>query len=252
MPRWTLWGGLALALVLTVWSARAINLDITELFREQSAGTKRLFARVLNPNWSYIWRVWQAWLETLYIAVIAAVVGNGIGLAVAMLASKVTANRFVFRFTKTVLNVVRSLPDVAWGMLFSAIVGTGALAGILALTVFNIGISAKLTSETIDAVDLGPIEAADAAGANRVQRARAAVLPQIAPNFASYALYIFELNIRASTVIGLVGGGGIGYAMNVALSRPNSYENVVALVVALFVVVFLIDRLSIFLRRRLT
>jgi phosphonate transport system permease protein len=115
---------------------------------------------------------------------------------------------------------------------------------------FNIGVNAKLTSETIDGVDLGPVEAADASGANRMQRAWAAVVPQILPSYMSYSLYVFELNIRASVVIGLVGGGGIGQVIRVQLNQFN-FSNLGALIVGLFVVVFVLDRISLMIRRRL-
>lgn len=249
-PRWGLWLGISIAAAITVWSAVAIDLDLEPLFTNTTRGS-RILQQFLDPNWPFIWRVMDRWLETLYIAVIAAVIGNAVGLGMALLASRVTAGSVVHRVTKTVLSVVRSLPDVAYGLLFVAAVGTGALAGILALIFFNVGIIAKLTSETIDAVDPGPIEAADAGGANRLQRAFAAVVPQILPNYTSYSLYVFELNIRASLVIGLVGGGGIGNVIRVELNGFR-YANISAIVIAVFVIVFLLDRLSIFLRRRLT
>jgi phosphonate transport system permease protein len=238
------------AAAITVWAAVAIHFDLEPLFTNTTRGS-RILKQFLDPNWPFILRVKDRWLETLYIAVIAAVVGNAVGLGVALLASRVTAGSVVFRATKTILSVVRSLPDVAYGLLFVAAVGTGALAGILALIFFNLGIIAKLTSETIDAVDPGPIEAADAGGANRLQRAFAAVVPQILPNYTSYSLYVFELNIRASLVIGLVGGGGIGNVIRVELNGFR-YANISAIVIAVFAIVFLLDRLSISLRRRLT
>jgi phosphonate transport system permease protein len=169
----------------------------------------------------------------------------------ALLASKVSApNRATYVVAKQVLSVVRALPDVAYGLLFVAAVGTGALAGILALIFFNLGIAAKLTSETVDAIDPGPVEATDAVGAGIIERARVAIVPQVLPSYISYCLYVFELNIRASVIIGLVGGGGIGNVIRVELSRFN-YGRLSALILALFVVVFALDALSRALRRRL-
>ncbi len=249
-PRWALWAGLAGALAVTVWAGRGIEFTLTPLFTDTLRG-QRIVAQFFDPNWGYIVRVWPAWVETLSIAVVASVVGCVLALGAALLASKVTAPGTVtYQVAKAVLSVVRSLPDIAYGLLFVAAVGTGALGGIMALVFFNLGIAAKLTAETIDAVDPGPLEAADAAGANRIQRATRAVWPQIAPNYLSYCLYVFELNIRASVVIGLVGGGGIGNVISVELSRFR-YDNLAALVVALFVVVFAIDQLSRAVRRRL-
>jgi phosphonate transport system permease protein len=127
---------------------------------------------------------------------------------------------------------------------------TGALPGILALFVFNIGVVAKLTSETVDGVDPGPIEAADAAGATRVQRAWSAVVPQILPGYLSYSLYVFELNLRASIVLGYVGAGGIGNIIRVTVTRFE-WERAGAVIAAVFVIVVVLDRISIAMRRRL-
>lgn len=245
--------GLILGLVgagfFTWWATHQIDFTLTPLWTNIGNGWE-IISRFLSPNWPYIWRVWDAWIETLAIAVIASSVGLLVGLVCAFGASRLT-NRttWLYRTVKTLLAIVRSLPDVAYVLIFVALVGVGALAGILALFMFNVGIAAKLTAETIDAVDKGPLEAADAGGAGPVSRARWAVLPQILPNYLSYCLYVFELNIRASVVIGIAGGGGIGSVINVQFSRFN-YENVSAVVVAIFVVVLLIDVLSQYVRRR--
>jgi len=238
-------------LVITVWAGDGIDFDLAPLWTDFGRGWF-IIQEFLAPNWDYVGRTIGPFIETLSIAVIATLVGCTIGLAMSLLASRVTtANPILYRASKIFLSVVRSLPDVGYGLLFFAIVGAGSLAGILALIFFNIGIIAKLTSETIDAVDRGPLEAADATGASSLQRARFAVVPMILPNYLSYCLYVFELNIRASVVIGIVGGGGIGSSISVEFARFN-YSNVSAIVVLLIVVVFLIDLLSQSVRRRLT
>ncbi|WP_291378343.1 phosphonate ABC transporter, permease protein PhnE [Demequina sp.] len=237
------------AAIFTVWAARSIEFTLMPLFTNLDNGWE-IIHQFLNPSWGFIFRVWDAWVETIAIAIIASFVGVVLGLVFSFMASTVTnRTRWSYRATKVFLSVVRSLPDVAYVLIFVALVSIGPLAGILALIVFNIGIAAKLTSETIDAVDTGPLEAADASGAGTIARARWAVLPQILPNYLSYCLYIFELNIRASVVIGIAGGGGIGQVINVQFSR-FAYENVAAITVAIFVVVFVIDQVSQQLRRR--
>ncbi len=109
-----------------------------------------------------------------------------------------------------VSNVIRAFPDILWALLFVAAVGIGALSGLLALFFFSIAVVTKLTADTLDGIDIGPLEAANASGARHSQMLRTAVVPQILPAYASYALYAFELNLRASSVIGFVGAGGIG------------------------------------------
>lgn len=253
--RWTIWAGLATFVLITLWAALeplgGIGFSIAPLFTDQATAGFHIVRRFFTPDWAFLPRIYTAFLETLYIAVIAAAVGCAIALPVSLLSSKVTnANRTVYGIFRTWLSVVRSLPDIAWALLFVSAVGTGALGGFLALVFFNIGVVAKLTSETVDGVDVGPVEAAQAAGAGRVQTAFSAVVPQILPGFLSYSLYVFELNIRASLVIGFVGGGGIGNVIRVMLSQFR-YERLGAIIFAFFVIVVILDQVSIALRRRL-
>lgn len=252
---WTIWAGLATFVLITLWAALeplgGIGFSIAPLFSEQATAGFYIIRRFFTPDWSFLVRTYSALLETLYIAVIASAIASVIALPISLLASRVTnSGRFLYGIVRTWLSVIRSLPDIAWALLFVAAVGTGALGGIMALIVFNIGIIAKLTSETVDGVDVGPVEAAQASGAGRVQTAFSAVVPQILPGYLSYALYVFELNIRASLVIGLVGGGGIGNVIKVQLSQ-FAYERLGAIIFGFFVIVVILDQVSIALRRRL-
>ena len=141
-------------------------------------------------------------------------------------------------------------PDLLWALLFVSAVGIGALSGLLALFFFSIAVTTKLTSDTLDGIDMGPIEAANASGASLNQMLRTAVVPQILPSYASFVLYNFELNLRASAVLGLVGAGGIGARIEFFRGRGD-WEELWGLVVMFFLVVFVVERLSVTLRRRL-
>ena len=145
---------------------------------------------------------------------------------------------------------MRAIPDILYALVFVAAVGIGPLPGVAALVLFNLGVVAKLLSETVDGVDTGPIEAARAGGSGRVQTVRWAVLPQVLPNYVAFSLYAFELNIRASTVIGIVGAGGIGNLL-MTQYRFFAWSNVSVIIIELFVFVFFIELASIRLRRRL-
>jgi len=137
-----------------------------------------------------------------------------------------------------------------WAALFVGAVGVGALPGLLALFFFTIAVITKLTADTLDSIDVGPVEAADAAGARQTQTLRTAVVPQILPAYTSFALYAFELNLRASAVLGLVGAGGIGVRINFFRNR-GEWDKLWGLVFMFFLVVFVVERLSVALRRRL-
>ncbi len=206
---------------------------------------------LLQPNWEFVPRTLQPMLETVQIAVIAAAIGCGIALPVTFLVSRATSpNRAVLAIGRAALSVIRAIPDILYALVFVAATGVGALAGIAALVLFNVGVVVKLLSETVDGVDPGPIEAGRATGATRTQTVRWGVLPQVLPNYVAYSLYTFELNIRAAAVIGIAGAGGIGNLLFTQY-RFFNWANVSVIVIELFVLVMVIEFISIALRRRL-
>ncbi len=206
---------------------------------------------LLQPHWEFLPRTFEPMLETIQMAVLASIIGCAVALPVAFAVSRVTSpNRAVYGGGRSVLSVIRSIPDLLWALIFVAAVGLGPLPGIAALIFFNIGVVAKLLSETVDGVDQGPIEAARASGGTRLQWVRWSVLPQVLPNYVAYSLYVFELNVRASTVLGIVGAGGIGRLLYAEYGFLR-WSNVSVIIVELFVLVFFIELFSIALRRRL-
>ncbi len=227
-----------------------IGVDLGAIASNLTRG-REIIAQLLRPNFAFFPRTVTPLIETFQMAVVACLIGCAVGLPLAFLASRVTApGRWTLTIDRWVLNVVRALPDLLYALIFVAAVGIGPLAGVLALIFFNIGVMAKLLSESTDAVDVGPVEAAMAVGASRTQMVRSAVFPQVLPNYVAYSLYIFELNIRASTVIGIVGAGGIGNVLNTQMKFFN-FSNVALVVLELFLLVLLIELASVSLRRRL-
>jgi phosphonate transport system permease protein len=254
--------GIVAFLVITWISASrefGIDLNLGELADNITRGARILWRvddnpadrGLLNPNWVFVGQTVEPMLETFAMAILASVIGCGVALPISFLVSRVTApNGLVLAIGRGILSVVRAIPDILYALLFVAAVGVGPLPGILALLFFNIGVTVKLLSETVDGVDPGPIEAGKASGATGIQTTRWAVVPQILPNYVAYSLYVFELNIRASTVLGIVGAGGIGRM----LYREYGFfhwSNVSVIIVELFVMVFFIELVSIWLRRRL-
>jgi phosphonate transport system permease protein len=131
-----------------------------------------------------------------------------------------------------------------------AAVSIGAFGGTIALTVFSLAVLVKLFSESIDAADPRPLEAAKATGARHSAAVRAGVLPEVFPAYVAYSAYVFELNVRASVVIGLVGGGGIGRVIE-AQRQFFRYDRILGILIILFVIVILIEQVSDAIRRRL-
>jgi phosphonate transport system permease protein len=119
----------------------------------------------------------------------------------------------IYFLTRTILNIIRSIEPLIWAIIAVVVVGLGPFAGIIALTVHSIAALGKLYSEAIESIDPGPIEAIQATGATRLQTIMYAVVPQMIPPFVSFSIYRWDINVRMSTVIGLVGGGGIGFVL---------------------------------------
>ena len=190
-------------------------------------------------------------IETFQIAILASLIGCSVALPVAFLASKVTApGRISYLLDKGFMNVTRTIPDLFWALVFVAGLGVGPLPGVFALFFFSLTIMSKLLSETIDAVDTGPLEAARATGGSHFPAVRVSVFPQVLPNYVAYALYIFELNIRASLILGIVGAGGIGRVLETQRSFFR-FDRVLAIVIVIFLLIFVIEQISVALRRRL-
>lgn len=242
-------GTLAIVIALFVLAYRQTNFDLLALFTGAN-DFFRFFGR-MAPDPTALPLIWQPLLETLQIAYVATILGTLIGLPLIFLASSNTALDPVSMWVaRTLLTVLRSIPDLLWAALFVPIVGLGALPGVIALTFFTVGVLAKLGSETVEAADPGPLEALRAVGAGRNRTIVYAVWPQVAATMTSFVLYAFEINVRASVVLGFVGAGGIGFSIQRFMNFFD-YTGLGMLVVVVFAVVLLIDGLSVWARSKL-
>jgi phosphonate transport system permease protein len=240
------------AVALTIITARSVDFSLGEIITNLSRKNS-VVEGLMNPDWGQIWsrRSRSAFIETLQLAVLGTATGATLALPLALWSTSFgNPNRWIRLVVRSFNNVIRSIPDLLWASLFVASVGIGALSGLLALFFFSLAVTTKLTSDTLDGIDMGPIEAANAAGANLTEMLRTAVVPQILPAYTSFVLYNFELNLRASAVLGLVGAGGIGLRIEFFRGRGD-WEALWGLVFMFFLVVFVVERISVTLRRRL-
>ena len=157
-------------------------------------------------------------IETIFIGMMATFFGIILALPISFLAARnlMSENGFtvaIYYLVRTILNIIRSIEPLIWAIIAVIVVGLGPFAGICALTLHSMAALAKLYSESIESIDPGPIEAIHATGANWVQTVMFAVIPQIIPPFVSFTIYRWDINIRMSTIIGFVGGGGIGFLL---------------------------------------
>ena len=203
------------------------------------------------PNFDYFTRVWEPLLETFNIALFGTTFGAILALPGSVLAAgNVNTNKFLYTIFRFMFNIIRTVPEIILAVLFVALVGIGDVSGILALTVLTIGIIGKMLSESIEAIDPGPLEAIQASGGNKLQVIRYGVLPQVLPQYVSYTLYSLEINVKASVILGFVGAGGIGIILRQQLAMFN-YDRVATIILTIFIVVTIIDFISNRLRERL-
>jgi phosphonate transport system permease protein len=185
-----------------------------------------------------------ATLETVQMALAGTFLALIAAFPLGFLAARNTSpHPYIYYLVRGALNLIRTIPDLALGLLFVAAVGLGAFAGTLALAIHTATVLGKLLSESAENIDEGVVEALRATGAGYPQILSFAVLPQILPDLISFTLYRLETNIRAASVLGLIGAGGIGYLMNSSF-RTFQYQEAAAIVLVLIALVMLVDYLS--------
>lgn len=210
------------------------NLDQMALFLK----------RFLQPDWAYFPKIIEPMLKTIKMSVVGTFVGLVFAVPFAFLATTVvTRNMWITWPLRFLLGVIRTIPNLLLAALFVAMVGIGEVTGVLTIAVFTFGMVSQLVYEAVETVDHGPIEAAESVGATKGQIAFWSILPQVTNQIISYALYAFEVNIRASTVLGYVGAGGIGVILNSSLSLLR-YDRVSVIIFSILVVVITIDWIS--------
>ena len=197
---------------------------------------------------------WQAWVMPMVDTLAMSVAGTALAILfsvpLAFLAARNTSpNEITYQVARLVLNAFRSIPELIMGIVFVAAVGFGMLPGVLALGLHSIGMVGKFFAEAIEHAHPAPIEAAESSGANAFQVIQHGVMPQVFPQFADVAMYRWEYNFRASTVMGMVGAGGIGTEL-VGSLRLLDYPQVSAILIVILATVTIVDALSNLLRKR--
>lgn len=194
-------------------------------------------------------------LTTIAMALIATILAVFFAIPISFLAARnlMTGNPVTYAIyvvVRTLLNILRSIESLIIAIVFVVIVGLGPFAGALALATHSIAALAKLYSEVIEGIDPGPIEAIRATGANWVQTVRYAVIPQIIPPFTAFTIYRWDINVRSATIIGFVGGGGIGFLL-IELTRVNNMRGISSVFIAIAVIVITLDYFSAKMREKL-
>lgn len=210
-------------------------------------------AAVLSEAWEKIAdlpglmvKYFPALIETINIAAVSTLVGVLVGTVFAMLGTRGLAKwpRLIPVFRR-ITDVMRAVPEIVIALMLIFVLGGGPVPAVIAIAIHTAGAIGKLFSEVAENADLKPVEGLQSVGANWTQRIWLGVIPQVAPNFLSYALLRFEINIRASAILGFVGAGGIGYELRNSMSwGPGRFDEAAAIFVLLFGTIVFFDQLS--------
>lgn len=248
------WGAVAILLVIYAWAFAGMpDLEIKGTALETS---RAILDGIIHPDWDYVYTgdgedLTFAIIQTLAIAFLGTFISVLICIPFSVWAAKNIIRFRIFSGSgKIVLSFIRTFPELVMALMFVKAVGPGAFSGVLAVGLHSIGMLGKLNSEEIEKVDMGPVEALSAAGSNRLKSFWYAVVPQVIPQFLSIALYRFEINVRAATILGIVGAGGIGAPLTFAL-HSRDWDRVGIILLGIIVMVTIIDYISGRIRRKL-
>jgi phosphonate transport system permease protein len=225
------------------------KISIIDLFSSEGIkGAERIFSALFQPQLGIFDDALFAMIETIYIALLATLISIPVTLILSFFTARnlMKENKIsfaVYYILRLILNFIRSIEPLIWAIIFSVWVGIGPFAGMIALLVHTIASNAKLYSEAIENIETGPVEAISATGANKIQIVWYAVVPQIILPFLSFTIYRWDINVRMATIIGLVGGGGIG-TMLMQYQGLARWHEVGLLVLMIAFVVWVMDYIS--------
>lgn len=243
---------IVIVLVAMVWASLALtNCDLKLLFnRISQLGV--ILQKMFHPDWSYFKKVVNPLYETIQMSLLGSFIGATVALPFSVVAStNINKNNIIVTLMRLICGIVRTLPTLIIAQLAALVFGLGTFAGTVAITIFTFGVVSKMMYEAIETIDMGAYEAMQASGANKFQSFRVACVPQILPTYLSYCLYSFEMNIRAASILGYVGAGGLGVLINEVIGFRR-YDRLGMILLSLFVVVMIIENSSEYLRKKLS
>lgn len=242
-----------LAFVILAWVFHSTVVEATDWGRIGSLGSVlETLGRFVPPDLSLTPQLVQPMIETFMMALLGTLLGAFLSVPVIWLGAYNIAPFAAVSYPigRGLMTVSRSVHELVWALIFVAAVGLGALPGILAVAFRSIGFIAKITAEAIENIDRRSLEAIYAAGGNRLQVLRYAVMPQVLPTFTSVVIFEWDINIRRASIMGLVGAGGLGLTFYRQMAMFN-YAGVTSVIVAILVLIGIGEVVSYLLRRRM-
>ncbi len=220
LKQWMIWGGwlVGLCIALYAWqliSEKTIWMFVWDAPRQMSD----IVARMFPPDMSYLSQLWRPVWDTLNIATIGTAIAMVLAVPIAFLAAhNTTPHKSVRAVMLLIIVGTRSVNSLIWALLLVVVVGPGVLAGTLAIGIRSIGGCAKLIYESIEEIDQKQVEAIEATGGSRAQQMIYGIVPQILPTIAGVGVFRWDINVRGSTILGIVGAGGIGVQLNASIN----------------------------------
>ncbi len=234
-----------------VFVVNDLEIDFIKLVTDSSKYFGDILSRMLPPDFSNLNQLIYAMFETIEIAFLGTFIAIVLSIPLGLFSARNLApNYFVYLVCKTIVIFFRAIPEFIIAMILVIAIGFGAMPGVLALGLHTMGFLAKFYAEDIEHINKGPIDALKSSGATKSQIISFGVIPQILPSFVANNLYILDRNVRMATMLGIVGAGGIGYELQSSF-RMFEYERVSAIIILIFVTIFIIDHLSAFIRSKI-
>ena len=252
-PQWS-WKTLLYIVLLCsvlVFIVKDLEIDFIKLVSDTSSYFVDILSRMLPPDFSNLNQLIYAMFETIEIAFLGTFIAIVLSIPLGLFSARNLApNYFVYLICKTIVIFFRAIPEFIIAMILVIAIGFGAMPGVLALGLHTMGFLAKFYAEDIEHINKGPIDALKSSGATKSQIISFGVIPQILPAFVANNLYILDRNVRMATMLGIVGAGGIGYELQSSF-RMFEYEKVSAIIILIFITIFLIDHISAFIRSKI-
>ncbi len=242
-----------LALAFVSWTFQVMTNDtIWSFVLDAPAQAQDIGSRMMPPAWGFIDELWWPMWETINIATLGTLIGVVMAVPVAFLAARNTtpSTRFVRPLALFIIVASRSINSLIWALLLVSILGPGVVAGIIAIALRSIGFVGKLLYEAIEEIDPAQVEAIQATGASTAQTMAWGVAPQVAPTLAGVTVFRWDINIRESAVLGLVGAGGIGVKLEAALGTL-AWPKVTMLLIVILVTVAVSEWVTAVVRKKL-
>ena len=237
-------------LLLTIVSID-LEINFISLFSNSLTYFGDIFSRMLPPDFSDFNSLFFSMIETIEIAILGTFIAIMLSIPLALFSARnIAPNILIFFIARTITVFFRAIPEFIIAMILVIAIGFGAMPGVLALGIHTMGFLAKFYAEDIEHINKGPIEALESSGASKRQIISFAIIPQIIPSFVANNLYILDRNIRMATMLGIVGAGGIGYELQSAF-RMFEYPKVSAIIIIIFVTIFIIDNISSYIRSKI-